>query len=159
MKEFTVIDSENGITDVEYYCINSDNSKHFASLTWCEDNCLKYYSCDKIALANDFLVEYERSFLVDDLVKILYNDSTFTNEYYEENNGYYYFISKEKTVLIEYNINDNMSYAEDEKDDSVIVEINNINVIESFELNDDYDYMMTTEEAENINKLLGGILL
>lgn len=56
MKEdFEIINSENGVVDVEYLC--REDKSHLASLTWCEENCDKYYSCQHVADANDVLVE------------------------------------------------------------------------------------------------------
>ena len=53
---FEIIESENGVVDVEYTC-NRHICQHLASLTWCEDNCQLYYSCQMVADANDYLVE------------------------------------------------------------------------------------------------------
>jgi len=55
-KEFKIIHSENGVTDVEFECREDE---HMASLTWCEENCNKYSHCQRIADANDELVEWE----------------------------------------------------------------------------------------------------
>lgn len=53
--EFTIIESENGIVDVEYTC--TCNHEHMASMTWCEENCNRYSYCQRIADANDILVD------------------------------------------------------------------------------------------------------
>lgn len=55
MSEFIIIESENGVTDVEYTC--DRDHEHLCSLTWCEENCLRYYSCDRVAAANDTIKE------------------------------------------------------------------------------------------------------
>lgn len=58
-EEFSFVVSEDRIPDVEYTC--NENYDHKVSLTWCEENCSMHSYCQRVAEANDALVEYEEA--------------------------------------------------------------------------------------------------